>query len=319
MSRNHSPRYLFKYRAFSDLTMSMLVEDKLFFADPATFNDPLDTKPTLHADIDNDQLEQILVQMITERTSAEMSAAAKSIGYQGPRTIEHIAQKSVKSAEQMLSEISYSATEFDFESSVAKRHLLSVHIQMELMRRYNKGVFSLAEKANCPLMWSHYGDQHRGICVGYSIPPDISADLNKVRYGGSRLVNASDIQAMLRGVADATRKVDTAVLMTKAQAWRYEREWRFLGDRGLKYSRLELEEVVFGMRCSSAVKFAIIKALTDRDRKVRFYEIREQDGRFLLDKRKADTDELLATNPRRHRTIVEAFQNLDHYKQNSES
>ena len=37
------PNRVYKYRAFSHHTLDMLVEDRLYFADPSTFNDPLDT------------------------------------------------------------------------------------------------------------------------------------------------------------------------------------------------------------------------------------------------------------------------------------
>jgi hypothetical protein len=39
---------------------------------------------------------------------------------------------------------------------------------------------ALGARADCPLMWSHYGDQHNGICIGYSIPDD--ATVHRVRY-----------------------------------------------------------------------------------------------------------------------------------------
>lgn len=102
-----------------------------------------------------------------------------------------------------------------------------------------------------------------------------------------------------------------AVLLKKAKDWAYEREWRLLGPRGEQDSPLELEEIVFGMRCSSAVIFAVVQALAGRDRPVRFYEIRGQHGRFLLDKRVADTGELRAALPRRSRTFREAFSDLE--------
>ncbi len=38
------PRRLFKYRAFDNRTLGMI---NLFYADPSTFNDPLDTRPSL--------------------------------------------------------------------------------------------------------------------------------------------------------------------------------------------------------------------------------------------------------------------------------
>ena len=42
------PRRLYKYRRFnSDTPMELLVGDKVYYADPRNFNDPLDTRPTL--------------------------------------------------------------------------------------------------------------------------------------------------------------------------------------------------------------------------------------------------------------------------------
>ncbi len=305
------PRRLFKYRTFGARTLEMIVRDTVFFADPTTFNDPLDTKPTLDTDIANEALELCLAQLIEDRTSAELSAAAQTIRYKGPRTLEHIARQSRKVAERLIADIRYNATNPDYEVEDPEQLLLGQYVQEELLRRYNKGVFSLAERANCPLMWSHYGDQHRGICLGYSVPDDAVGDIHKMRYGGSRLVQACDVSAMLGGDQAARRRVDEAVLLKKAQPWAYEKEWRLLGPRGEHNSPLELEEIIFGMRCPQVVMFAIIRALSGRDRAIRFYEIRGQHGRFLLDKRAADTDELLATNPRRNRSFQEVFDDLD--------
>jgi hypothetical protein len=47
----------------------------------------------------------------------------------------------------------------------------------------------LGERADCQLMWSHYGDQHHGVCIGYSVPAD--SQVHEVRYGGEPVVKAS--------------------------------------------------------------------------------------------------------------------------------
>jgi hypothetical protein len=312
MAKGTLPKRLFKYRSFSNLTLGMLVEDTVYIADPSTFNDPLDTKPALDTDIGAEALESILAEMIEARTHAEMSAAAKTIRYRGPKTLDHIARLSRKAAERLLGDIRYNATNPLYEVDDPERFLFGQYVQEELLRRYDKGVFSLAERSNCPLMWSHYGDQHHGLCLGYSVPPAATGDIHKIRYGGSRLVQASDLAAMLAGDDDARRRVDEAVLLKKARPWGYEREWRLIGPRGEQNSPLELEEVVFGMRCPAAVIYAVIKALEQRDRPVQFFEIREQWGRFLLVKRTVDTGELMATLPRRHRSLDGVFGDLKH-------
>lgn len=43
--RTTVPTRVYKYRAFGDLALQTLVQDILYFADPSTFNDPLDAKP----------------------------------------------------------------------------------------------------------------------------------------------------------------------------------------------------------------------------------------------------------------------------------
>lgn len=293
------PNRLYKYRAFSNRTLDALIDDQLFFADPSTFNDPLDSKPSLATDLDGDALADILARLVEQRVSAEMSAAAKAIKYRGPKTLNHIAAHSRRRAEQMIAEVRYNATNPDYEVDDPAQFLFGQYIEDELLRRYDKGIVSLAERSDCPLMWSHYGDQHKGVCIGYSVPDSAAADLHKITYGGSRLIEASAVAAMLAGDDDARRKVDEAVLTRKAIDWRYEREWRLVGPRGPQDSPLELEEVVFGMRCSHTVKFAVVRALEPRRRPVKFYEIRERRGRFLLGRYVLDTDELSASLPRR--------------------
>ncbi|MCK1627364.1 hypothetical protein IVA98_30465 [Bradyrhizobium sp. 160] len=64
--------------------------------------------------------------------------------------------------------------------------------------------------ANCPLIWSQYGDQHLDVCIGYSVPSDVHNDLHRVKYGGKQLVDPSKVLAMLDGDKDAPRQVDEA-------------------------------------------------------------------------------------------------------------
>lgn len=160
-------------------------------------------------------------------------------------------------------------------------------------------------------MWSHYGDQHRGICLGYRIPQAERSRLHPVDYGGERIVLASSVAAMLMGDEKAREAVDGAVLLKKARDWRYEKEWRLLGPRGDADSPLELFEVLFGMRCEGAVKHAIAKALEGRDKEVRLYEVYAKRGTFRLARCRLDVEELSVSYPRRALSITEAFDAVD--------
>ncbi|WP_461343169.1 DUF2971 domain-containing protein [Brevundimonas sp. GN22] len=296
--------------------MEMIVEDTVFFADPRTFNDPLDTKPTLELDLDIDELKHVLSQLVEARISLEMADAARRLKFQGSSTRNHIIKQSKSAAYRVISDAQYYANDplYDeerFSHGEREKFIIGTYVEQELIKRYNKGIFCLAKRPNCPLMWSHYGDQHKGICIGYSVPNESLNDIHKVNYGGSRIVKASSILRMLENNDTARLEVDRDVLLKKAKPWNYEKEWRLLGEMGSQPSPLELEEIVFGMRCPPSVIFTVVKALTDRERNVRFYQIQGQHGRFLLDKRAADIDELIATHPRRHRGIFEAFAEID--------
>lgn len=305
------PARLYKYRKFGDQLLNMLIADVIYFADPRTFNDPLDSKPTFHADLDVDDLKTVLMRLTEQRLTDEMSAAAQFLKLRGLNAAGRIAKLSRAHIEGLLADISYNATDPDYDFDNPEQLLLGQAIKEELLRRYNKGIFSLAEQVDCPLMWSHYGDQHHGICLGYSVPSDVRHNIHQIKYGGSRLVMASSVASMLNNHDEARREVDEAVLLRKAEPWAYEREWRLIDSQGEQPCRLELEEVVFGLRCPTAVRFAVLKALEGRTREVEFHEIREQHDRFTLVKSPMETDEMCAYYPRRHRGALEAFETID--------
>lgn len=305
------PKRLFKYRALTNRTLDMIVSDQVYFADPSTFNDPLDTSPSVELDVESNELEEVLRRLVERRTNAEMTAAAKSILYRGPRTRAHIERHSRRHANRVVKDIEYHSTYPDSGGEEHKRYLLGRSIEDELIRQYDRGIVSFAKHSTCPLMWSHYGDQHRGVCIGYSIPDRIADSIFKVQYRGGRRVPAGKLAAMLEGSEKARREVDEAVLLRKARSWNYEKEWRLIGTLGLASSPLEMEEMIFGMRCKDSTKFAVMKALEGREPKVKFFEMREVSGTFGLRRRALhEDDELFVSYPVRAVSMYEDFADL---------
>ena len=308
MSTQKVPKRVYKFKAFSAQSLELLVEDLVFYANPSEFNDPLDSQPSLKVDLDVADLERALTLLIQNRLQSQMSAAAATIKYRGPRTQTHIQELCALQARRVLDDIAYKATDPDFNDPPPgpAKYLLGLRIEEELLKRYEAGILSLGRRYACPLMWSHYGDQHRGLCFGYSVPARAADTLHQVCYGGSREVLASQVLEMLCGSEAAKRAVDEAVLLRKAGDWRYEREWRHVGPRGLHDSPFELEEVIFGLRCNTSVKHAVRTALQQRERDVRLYQMQQSQGNFKL--RRFALDEYdLTSSPRRSLSIHEMF------------
>ena len=302
-----TPERLYKYRKFCARALDMVVNDKLYYASAASFNDPLDSRPSVRPDLGNGQLEEVLRELVKRRVVLEQEAAVLIRGDGIVRFRVEIEEESRRQAEFVIHEVYDSAMESGGDAEAARGSVLRRRITDELRRQYNKGIVSFAERADCPLMWSHYGDEHRGFCLGYSVPAGAADNVYKVVYGDNREVMASDVAAMLKGDDAARRQVDETALLRKAPDWSYEQEWRLIGPRGLYNSGLELEEIIFGMRCEESAKYVVMKVLEQRPRPVRFYEMRESDT-FNLKKCLLDKTEFFSHFPRRSLSIFEAFE-----------
>ncbi len=305
------PKRIYRYLDSSTRTLDLVVSDCLHYAKPSDFNDPMDCRPSLEVDVDNNELERICWNIVQNRLLDEMRAASKVLNSVDSKKTDHIECSSHRRAGDIIKDIRYYATNAEYDSDKYHRHLLAYRIEEELLRQHTKGIVCFSEKYDCPLMWSHYGNHHQGMCIGYSIPSSAKNNVCRVEYGGDRLVLASDVSAMLDGNEISQREVNKAVLLRKAPSWSYEKEWRLVGSSGMQSSPLELEEVIFGLKCRSSSKFIAMKILENREGTVKFYEVREEAGKFNLKRCELTyDDELFINYPTRNLSIWELFQNI---------
>lgn len=78
----------------------------------------------------------------------------------------------------------------------------------------------LSNKWSNPLLWSHYADNHRGLCLGF----DASTTYFKPINYQSRRFRVSDFD--ISDASDLTAKDIKTIIFTKFSAWRYESEHR---------------------------------------------------------------------------------------------
>lgn len=160
-----------------------------------------------------------------------------------------------------------------------------------------RGIYSLSATYDNPLMWSHYADEHKGICLGFRRENEDSAEtfykpsLGKVEYGRSRSIPYSEIldgyrRKRLTGIHAA---LDSA-LYSKAPSWWYEEEWRYIHYKGGAEHRLpaELEEVIFGWRSPKHLIDIVIK-IVFYDQDVNFYKMEFLDGSFEMERCEVDS------------------------------
>lgn len=83
-----------------------------------------------------------------------------------------------------------------------------------------RGLLCFSAKWNNPVMWSHYADKHKGICLGFDVD---DASVGPVSYSGKRL--AVEIEK-LKSPRDFPLEYVTKLLFTKYSHWKYENEYR---------------------------------------------------------------------------------------------
>jgi hypothetical protein len=80
-------------------------------------------------------------------------------------------------------------------------------------------IYCLTPKADIPLMWSHYSNHHRGICLEFDTSEPHFGNAAKVEY--QKTLPAIDI-------INITDEASFNILVTKSPDWCYESEYRIL-------------------------------------------------------------------------------------------
>lgn len=314
------PNRLYKYKSFSVDSLDLLVSDRLYFADPTTFNDPLDCNPSVQNDIkDVNKLNAILHKLAKDNHQKELEKAAEKIKYRGPKTLEKIETMGESEANKIIDTI---AQNVDFFGDLHGESTC-YHIKRYLLKNYAVGVLSLAKNFNCPLMWSHYADQHKGLCIGYDVSVNEYIDIQPVNYNGKRFIGTQQIYDMLFDTNEnikniAKEEIEKVILLNKARSWKYEKEYRVISGKGLQDSPFRLSDVTFGLRFKESAKFSVMRALQSRQGKIDFYEMSLCNDSFRLKRKKIHLDNI---DFRQYPTsnyefIQEAFEALDDFPDN---
>jgi hypothetical protein len=183
---------LYKFRSLAtnqhvEFVADILLNHRLFAADPRSFNDPFDC--VAHYSFDATETERI------DRAVAWLRKKNPSIGDDEAR----------RHAPVLCREV---------EANGPAR--FRSHVEEDL------GVVSLAATVDNLLLWAHYASSHTGIAIEFH-----ASDLTHGKFFGDALPVAYQVDLPVVDVyrdepTDQVRKI----LLTKSEDWAYEREWR---------------------------------------------------------------------------------------------
>ena len=155
-----------------------------------------------------------------------------------------------------------------FELAVVAMSNPKVHDNLiGLIKEENWGALCLSKDWNNPLLWSHYGDRHKGVCLGFETGANVEVlSLNYVETVQEVSTDCFERLAETRHLPGAqtpeTRRKAVEplirVLSTKFKKWEYENEARLLASMEVEEAGLwfhpfdddfKLCEVIAGARC----------------------------------------------------------------------
>jgi hypothetical protein len=121
------------------------------------------------------------------------------------------------------------------------------------------GILCFSKSWHNPVLWSHYGDKHAGVCLGFDVQNTLLKD---VQYSSSLKSIETEIKI---NPAQINTELLFELLFWKFQDWAYEQETRILvrldecdKDGALYFypfsDDLVLKEIIVGSRCKKTPK-----------------------------------------------------------------
>lgn len=154
----------------------------------------------------------------------------------------------------------------------------------QIKKQFGVTCFSMSDSEL--LMWGHYANCHRGLCVEYDaaeIKPDITVKIVDYDTELLRLRNFSD---------DALKESAERVLHTKSKEWSYENEVRVIifpiqiGLPGTTWEAPTPKSIRLGVKADERLKAEIIDLCKDKG--IELYQMEKVPGQYAIEKRKIE-------------------------------
>lgn len=224
----HRPKTLYKYRPVDirGHTNRIITHNELWFDLPRNFNDPFDCKPP-----------------------ADFSGTATD----WKKSLKHFYGKlSPQISDEMIGQIYNLIYTFGDGSNRKIEEIFRNNVYKNLQH----GIFCLTEDCDNILMWSHYAENHSGICLGFEFDLTNSFYVggDPIRYTWS--VRYPDEYDPPKFHDDDPSEFLVKLLTVKSKIWAYEKEWRILvhGKHGVMGFPDELlSEVIFGLNMGTKI------------------------------------------------------------------
>ncbi|MGL6258565.1 DUF2971 domain-containing protein [Vibrio sp. WXL210] len=274
---------LYKYRSTSKYSLEGLINNQLFFATHEQFNDPFE------------------------------------FGNPAPDLVKYNKNARIKLRE-IFEKKELSRKEFlHLNSLVAKPSEDDLKVREATLDRIrdntkNIGIVCLSEVENNILMWSHYGEEHRGFCIEFNDlennisascdvinvkylndfedlnDPELLIDFYMIMFCDNKDLPRPEWERKYKDLGSQISKHEEArmaiaTIGNKYIDWAYEKEIRLVSKSNgpIKYNPSSIKSITFGLRMSESDKKTIMNICDCEDKRhIRFKQAVKQESSYGL-------------------------------------
>lgn len=251
--RRPDPDLAYHYQPLRDSVMMgwlerTFLQNQIYFSSPASFNDPFDSKVSPSFDGTPEQKRAHIESLARLKFGSDATDDAK------------------KMIEAALADPQFHERGYEAFRNTEVNTL---------------GIYCLSEKKDDILMWSHYADSHRGVCLilqSSAMFPDLT--IEPITYPEDNAYpNVNFFTASLQEQSDA-------VLLTKAKHWDYEHEWRIVDTKGPGWHDIDpswVRGLIFGCLASPGQIAEIRRMSSNRQVPLTLLQAKKRYREFALD------------------------------------
>ncbi len=196
----------------SEQFCDLLKHNRIYLSNPANFNDPWDCKPWFNTSLLDDPTQYRLHCDWAFRVWLKHNPGPHESGF-----LSHVEEK-LKDRKFLQSHID----------------LISQSLHEEAAKRYR--VYCLTTHPDNLLMWAHYANNHKGICIQYEVnSPEICAAL-EVQYSDAFPLYCLHDESIVGNLLP---------FLSKSASWAYENEYRLVAQESAasnEYSTLKTKD-----------------------------------------------------------------------------
>ena len=225
-----TPPRLYRYRSVTDLSRvtQIIVDSQLYFTAPQVFNDPFDCKPFMNLEGTTQELEAFFTQLAINKYPGADDATVRSL------------VRDACGPHMDLGKMASNASQAWNDA-------------------FELGICCFSEPNDNILMWSHYADCHKGICL------EFECRQSEKLFQYARPVRYTSTYPELH-FFKPDRRMGEEFFFSKAVDWSYEREWRVTSDNPgpIAFNPDVLTGIIFGCQATPTTISSIRSWITGR-------------------------------------------------------